>query len=201
MDHSLLTLPADGDNANRTVPGGCAICLCPYEAGDAVTWSREVECNHAFHNECIVPWLAKKQNDPKCPCCRQDYCKIQPVTAADFQQSPFGFLPLPGGGILPTPDLVASQLVTENGFASRPQQPLSPPASYNFQEEARQVDELISRVEEDDDEEQQLEMVELESPDGLSQEASQEAENSVEASRPTANATEGRPRPPQEESQ
>jgi len=129
MDYSALTLPPDGRNASRTVPGGCAICLCPYEPGDQVAWSGEEHCKHAFHRECIIPWLAKKE-EPKCPCCRQDFCIVEPITAADLTPiTPFGLIPssqigqsrmhiLTEEGIVPTPDLVASQLVTETGMIS-----------------------------------------------------------------------------------
>jgi hypothetical protein len=75
-DHlQVLQLPADVTNGNRIVPGVCAICLCAYEAGDNVTWSGEEVCQHAFHNDCLVPWLAKK-DEPHCPVCRQAFCKI-----------------------------------------------------------------------------------------------------------------------------
>jgi hypothetical protein len=90
---SLLQLPHDTDrtqyvNANRTVPGVCAICLCEYEANDEVTWSKETGCQHAFHQDCIVPWLAKKNDaQPKCPCCRQVYAQIQPLTLVDLIDS------------------------------------------------------------------------------------------------------------------
>jgi len=90
---TVLQLPRDNDqyqyiNANRTVPGVCAICLCGYENDERVTWSNESECLHAFHNDCIVPWLAKKNDaQPKCPCCRQVYCQIQPVTLTDLLRS------------------------------------------------------------------------------------------------------------------
>jgi hypothetical protein len=89
----LLQLPHDTDqtqyvNANRTVPGVCAICLCEYEANDEVTWSKETGCQHAFHQDCIVPWLAKKNDaQPKCPCCRQVYAQIQPLTLMDVIDS------------------------------------------------------------------------------------------------------------------
>jgi hypothetical protein len=84
---SVLQLPKQGQagkqeyiNACRTVPGVCAICLCGYRVGDRVTWSTQWECQHAFHHECIVPWLAKNyESDSKCPCCRQVYCSIRPV--------------------------------------------------------------------------------------------------------------------------
>jgi Ring finger domain len=47
--------------------------LCPYGDGDQVSWSPEVQCQHAFHTNCIIPWLAK-QEEPKCPVCRQEFC-------------------------------------------------------------------------------------------------------------------------------
>mmetsp|Transcript_9295 Transcript_9295/g.13229 ORF Transcript_9295/g.13229 Transcript_9295/m.13229 type:complete len:352 (-) Transcript_9295:484-1539(-) len=62
-------------NGSRTVPAACAICLCPYEDGDSVTWSPREECQHAFHTDCIVPWLAKKES-ALCPCCRQEFCDV-----------------------------------------------------------------------------------------------------------------------------
>lgn len=70
-----VRLPADLPNGNRNVPGLCAICLCPYSSGEKISWSPEI-CQHAFHKDCIMQWLAKKE-ELKCPVCRQDYC--QPV--------------------------------------------------------------------------------------------------------------------------
>ena len=49
LDNFLLQLPSHSPNASRSVPGGCAICLCPYEEGDVVSWSTEAACKHAFH--------------------------------------------------------------------------------------------------------------------------------------------------------
>ncbi len=71
-----VKLPVDAANGNRSVSGLCAICLCPYTAGEKITWSSETSCQHAFHKECIIQWLAKK-DELKCPVCRQDYC--QPI--------------------------------------------------------------------------------------------------------------------------
>jgi len=79
FDDTILMLPKDMPNGNRKVAGGCAICLCPYEPGDVVAFAQKQQCKHAFHKDCIVPWLAKK-NEPKCPCCRQDFCEIPPTS-------------------------------------------------------------------------------------------------------------------------
>lgn len=46
----LKTTEAE-ENTPRRVPAACAICLCPYEQEDEVTWSPKEECLHAFHKE------------------------------------------------------------------------------------------------------------------------------------------------------
>jgi hypothetical protein len=76
----------ENDDHQLTIPAVCAICLCGYEVGERVAWSEQ--CHHAFHHKCIVPWLAK-QNDaePKCPCCRQVYCQIEPITVTNLVNS------------------------------------------------------------------------------------------------------------------
>ncbi len=48
----------------------CPICWEGYKAGEKVCWSKNKNCNHAFHFDCIVTWLV--DND-ECPLCRSPY--------------------------------------------------------------------------------------------------------------------------------
>jgi hypothetical protein len=73
-----LQLPSASTNGNRSIPAVCTICLCPYENGEHVSWSPDKKCQHAFHKDCIIAWLAKK-DEPKCPICRQDFCVLNNV--------------------------------------------------------------------------------------------------------------------------
>lgn len=170
MDDSALSLPSNGPNASRSVPGGCAICLCPYEPGDQVAWSGESCCQHAFHSECIIPWLAKK-SEPKCPCCRQDYCIVEPVTASDLTPvSPFGFIPstllgqtsgtqiMTENGIFPNLGVVAPQLGTETASTQGNQTQIAAMDGDNENADDNQTD--IGDVE------QQLEMVDINEENG-----------------------------------
>lgn len=48
----------------------CNICLEEYKVGEDIGWSRNDECHHAFHKDCIMEWLA---NHDDCPICRKKY--------------------------------------------------------------------------------------------------------------------------------
>ncbi len=76
--NTLLSVKAEStDGIPSTVhmiPNQCAICLCDYEKGDAIVTS--CSCPHAFHQECVVEWLAKMQNDTPCPCCRRSFVDL-----------------------------------------------------------------------------------------------------------------------------
>lgn len=61
----ILRGPQDYD-----MPTTCDICLMEYEVGEEVAWSRNEDCIHAFHKECIVDWLLRS---PNCPLCRNEY--------------------------------------------------------------------------------------------------------------------------------
>jgi len=53
----------------RTLTGKpeCCICLDDYEAGEVVCWAKTDECDHLFHDECIIEWM---KNHDDCPLCR-----------------------------------------------------------------------------------------------------------------------------------
>mmetsp|Transcript_19470 Transcript_19470/g.40296 ORF Transcript_19470/g.40296 Transcript_19470/m.40296 type:complete len:271 (+) Transcript_19470:176-988(+) len=83
--------PLTESSETRELAGNCAICLCPYEVGEQVTWAAAgMDCQqHAFHTECIIPWLSKKE-EPKCPVCRQSYGPPLPASSlpAAMEQAP-----------------------------------------------------------------------------------------------------------------
>jgi Ring finger domain len=58
----------------RSVPNCCAICLGSYEVDDIVVWSsNESDCQHAFHEDCMIEWMCKMQTGTPCPLCRQNF--------------------------------------------------------------------------------------------------------------------------------
>ena len=65
--HLYMHLPVFKHGHRRSVDADCAICVSQYEEGEKVVWSN-LECKHAFHEECIMPWLAKGKK--RCPICR-----------------------------------------------------------------------------------------------------------------------------------
>lgn len=57
-------------------PKLCSICSDEFKYGDDITWSKNEECVHAFHKDCIVPWL---MNHDDCPNCRNDFLSLKGV--------------------------------------------------------------------------------------------------------------------------
>lgn len=45
----------------------CSICLQKYHEGETIAWAKTDDCNHMYHQECIVEWLASHD---ECPLCR-----------------------------------------------------------------------------------------------------------------------------------
>lgn len=48
----------------------CSICFQNYDVGDDICWSKNENCKHCFHVNCITSWLMKHEN---CPLCRENY--------------------------------------------------------------------------------------------------------------------------------
>jgi hypothetical protein len=60
----------------------CAICLDSYQQGQVVAWSSG--CTHAFHQDCISHYLARKMilgDESPCPACRQKFCDLPEETS------------------------------------------------------------------------------------------------------------------------
>ena len=122
----------------RSVPDICAICLCPYEVGDRVTYSEATTttttisdeeqqpamsqsqqscCPHAFHTDCIVEWLAKKNDArPECPCCRRPFCTVVPITTADLGNNGYNRI-LPTVHAAPSTSNSTRTIITNAGDA------------------------------------------------------------------------------------
>jgi hypothetical protein len=68
----------------REVHNTCAICLDSYQPGQVVAWSSG--CRHAFHQDCIAHYLAKKMigGETPRPSCRQKFCDLpeEPIMSA-----------------------------------------------------------------------------------------------------------------------
>ena len=55
---------------NESKPSTCNICLMDFEEGEIVGFSKNPDCNHCYHKECILDWLMLKDS---CPICRRDF--------------------------------------------------------------------------------------------------------------------------------
>jgi len=51
----------------------CPICWEPYQVGQQICWSPNKRCTHAFHADCMILWLMKKDD---CPMCRSNYLLV-----------------------------------------------------------------------------------------------------------------------------
>jgi hypothetical protein len=66
-----------------TVPGDtCAICLDALEDDDDV---RGLTCGHAYHRQCIDPWLTARR--ASCPLCKHDYYVPKPKPEGEVENT------------------------------------------------------------------------------------------------------------------
>ena len=65
-----LSQKSPSERSSLYSPKSCPICLEEYKVGDEIAWSKNEECPHAFHFDCILEWLLKHD---ECPLCRGDF--------------------------------------------------------------------------------------------------------------------------------
>jgi len=58
------------DDVSSYSPKACPICCKDYVKGDNIAWSKNEQCCHAFHTDCIIEWLMDRDD---CPMCRNNY--------------------------------------------------------------------------------------------------------------------------------
>jgi len=70
----------EGENPSMALesPRTCPICMDDYEPGDEICWSKNKNCHHAFHLDCMVNWL---MNNDDCPLCREEYLRCHDENA------------------------------------------------------------------------------------------------------------------------
>lgn len=56
----------------------CSICLDGYGPNQTVCWSMRDDCDHIFHEGCILEWILSGKRD--CPLCRSDLISFEPPT-------------------------------------------------------------------------------------------------------------------------
>ncbi|GFH46452.1 hypothetical protein CTEN210_02926 [Chaetoceros tenuissimus] len=73
----ILTTTTGGDvednlTSSTSIRNMCIICCDNYEEGDDIAYSRNHECHHFYHVDCILEWLMRDNNDD-CPLCRSAF--------------------------------------------------------------------------------------------------------------------------------
>ena len=56
----------------------CAICLDSFHVDDVIVWSSNIQCQHVFHEFCVIDYLVKvkKNKGQPCPTCRQNFIDL-----------------------------------------------------------------------------------------------------------------------------
>lgn len=83
IEHGGTTIDSASSNIVR---GNCVICFEDIEAGETVVWSENKACQHVYHKECMVAYLAHKKRTTKeierdenpCPTCRRKFVTVCP---------------------------------------------------------------------------------------------------------------------------
>ena len=117
--------------SSRLVPPTCAICLVSYSPGCYVTWSSNSDCIHAFHRDCILMWLLKKE-EPLCPCCRREFVsssRLNTDTSTTASSTPYADEYLIRRFVLERSQMLAARSRYVNSILPRPNQ-TEPPSHW-----------------------------------------------------------------------
>ena len=117
--------------SSRLVPPTCAICLVSYSPGCYVTWSSNSDCIHAFHRDCILMWLLKKE-EPLCPCCRREFVsssRLNTDTSTTASVTPYADEYLIRRFVLERSQMLAARSRYVNSILPRPNQ-TEPPSHW-----------------------------------------------------------------------
>ena len=91
QDDEKSLFPVSFPTDDEVETDSCSICLETFYEGDEIGLSRNVDCNHVFHKECLIQWLMKNQSS--CPICMNlFYVKGKSVPKSDgksLQQDKF----------------------------------------------------------------------------------------------------------------
>lgn len=117
--------------SSRLVPPTCAICLVSYSPGCYVSWSSNPDCIHAFHRDCILMWLLKKE-EPLCPCCRREFVsssRLNTDTSTTASATPYADEYLRRRFVLERSQMLAARSRYVNSILPRPNQ-TEPPSHW-----------------------------------------------------------------------
>jgi hypothetical protein len=87
---TVVRLPNRTHAQPDCVPNICAICLESFAAGEIIVWSNNEDCQHAFHQDCVLDYLVplERSKESPCPVCRQPFCVS---TTTEQTEDPPGF--------------------------------------------------------------------------------------------------------------
>ena len=103
----------------------CTICLDNYEKGDTVCWSKRDDCDHIFHEDCIVEWLqvrfwCRALETGSSNCCNPQYYPFHLFSSYIDQMKDHDDCPLCRANIMKQPSQIPSR-------PSPPPPPSAPP--------------------------------------------------------------------------
>lgn len=72
--HDKMYQPSTQTMSRRSIDCSqeCPICWETFKVKEKVCWSRNVNCRHGFHLDCMLVWL---KDHEQCPLCRCDYMR------------------------------------------------------------------------------------------------------------------------------